>query len=123
MPLEEGVDDREELSALASGELVDLLKALPEAGVRLSRGGGLEGLCADELVDASAESVRERGENVPRRERSAGLVVSDHALGDAGLLGELALREASGATHGGEAISEAVIGLHGLLSRHGSVHG
>ena len=45
------------------------------------------------------------------------------SLGDSGVLSELALREPCGVSQGCKALTEALLGLHGLLPRHGPLQG
>jgi len=106
--VEEGVDDGEELTAVAGGKALDLLEAAPEALVA-GLGDGLLGLEAEELVGGDAEDVGEEREQVCGRPIGLALVVGDHALGDADLLAELALAEACAQAEASEAEAEGLV--------------
>ncbi len=117
--LEVGVDDGEQLALVLERQLLHQLKAPkdPPAGLRADAAGPGR-LLADELVDGDRERVGELGEDVARGQCAAGLVVGDHALGHLADAAELALRERSGASEGGEALSEVGVIRQGR-TRHG----
>jgi hypothetical protein len=106
--LEEGVDEGEQLLLLLGRQLLDAPQALQESLIC-----GLDGFGrsqSQELIGGDAEELDECGEQVGGRVLGLGLVVGDHALGDAELACEIALREASGFSQPGHSLPEGLLG-------------
>lgn len=90
MPIEDGVNDAEQVAALSGGQLFDLLEPAPQPLIGDAR-VSLRGFHAEELVGGCTKDLGKQGQQIGRWPVGLALVVRDHPLRDAKLGCKLAL--------------------------------